>query len=268
MALNEHRSALEHLAEEVLSAGQMLQDHGAQVTIDARLRPEGRFGSLVRTAEEYSEYYRKDALTWERQVLIKARPIAGNPETGRRYVQEVHDVIYCQPISEHDREEVQRMKRKMESERLKLEERLSDLKLGHGGMTDIEFLVQLFQLQFGSRFPEVRVQGTVDAIQALAGCGAIPVHDAASVADTYAFITSLRNRIALHGPADTFPTDVISLRSIAIGLGIFDSQDRPAEESLSELTTEHLRRARGIVERIFYGPSFESHKTRRRTLEN
>jgi len=266
--LDARRPALECLAELVLSAGQLLHDHGAPVTIDARLRPEGRFGVLVRSVEEYGEYYRKEALTWEQQVLIKARPVAGDAESARAYIHVVHDIIYREAISENDQDDIRRMKRKMESERLKLEDRFSDLKLGHGGMTDIEFLAQLYQLQFGSRFPEVRIQGTIDALHALAGCGVIPVPDAVGLADTYAFITELRNGIALLGdlPADLLPSDNVRLRPIAIRLGILDSQDRPAELVLQDMVEAHLRVTREIVERWLYAPIPTTGKTRR--LEN
>lgn len=117
------------------------------------------------------------------------------------------------------------MKQRVENERLKPEERDSDLKLGHGGLSDIEFLVQTLQLRYGGTRPQVRMASTSAALHALATAGALRGPDAVRLGEAYAFLTSLRNRLALQGTVATnvLPKEPRRLRALAIGLGIPDS---------------------------------------------
>jgi glutamate-ammonia-ligase adenylyltransferase len=248
-------AAVNALAETLLAAGQELRTRGAPVELDARLRPEGRFGALARTVNEYRDYYLHSAQTWERQVLTKARPVAGSAQTARAYMRATHEAIYSAPLSAAAQEEILHMKRRMENERLKVNERHSDIKLGHGGMSDIEFTAQLWQMRVGARFPQARVPGTVAALHALGGVGAIPAPDAARLAETYALWTAIRGRLALPGgiPTDTLPSDSLRLRALAVGLGAADAGGRMAEEIFREQFTAHIVEIRAIVERLFYG---------------
>jgi [glutamine synthetase] adenylyltransferase / [glutamine synthetase]-adenylyl-L-tyrosine phosphorylase len=242
------------LAEALLSVGQEMRTRGAPVEIDARLRPEGRFGALARTVAEHEVYYRDTALTWERQVLTKARRVAGNLETAAAYMRVVQDQIYSRPLPLEAREQVITMKRRIETERLKPEERYRDVKLGHGGMSDIEFTAQLWQMVEGPGHADIRTTSTTDALHALGGAGSVPAPDAARLAETYGLWTAIRNRLALMGglPTDTLPADSRRVHNLAIGLGFVASGSESAEQILQERFEERMRETRSIVERLFY----------------
>ncbi|HSV73313.1 MAG TPA: hypothetical protein VLH79_06090 [Chthonomonadales bacterium] len=241
------------LVETLLGSVVELRTRGAPVEIDARLRPEGRFGALARTVEEYGQYYRDAAGVWERQALIKARPVAGCPETASAYVAMVRHVVYGRVWTEREQHEVRDMKRRIEAERLRADQRSTDLKLGHGGMSDIEFLAQLLQLRHGATREELRVTGTVDALHALAGAGVLRAAEAMRLADTYERWVTVRNRLALLGESatDSLPDDVARLRNVAIGLGYADSNDVRAEDALRRSVDDRMRESRALFERHF-----------------
>jgi len=247
-------AAMNALAEALLSSRIELQTRGAPVEIDVRLRPEGRFGALARTVEECRDYYQNAAQTWERQVLTKARPVAGNRETACAYMEAVHEAIYRAPLSAEAQAEMRAMKRRIEHERLKIDAQWTDVKLGHGGLSDIEFTAQWWQMRVGAAHPSVRVTGTVDALHALGIVGAIPAPDAARLAETYERWTAIRNRLALLGglPTDTLPSDPHRLRALAVGLGAADMGGEPAETLFRRQFDERMRETRAIVERLFY----------------
>jgi glutamate-ammonia-ligase adenylyltransferase len=251
----ERHRAVNTLAEFMLSASQALRTRGAPVELDARLRPEGRFGALARTVSDYLKYYSQQSLTWERQVLVKARYVAGAYETAKRYLRGVHRLLYSGPLSDKDRDEIIAMKRRIERERLKLEERLTNVKLGHGGMSDIEFTVQLCQLQAGSAYPQTRTTETMEALYTLSEAGVIPKPDAARLVETYSLWTAIRNRLTLQGGLanDVLPADPRRLRALAVGLGTADMQEESAETLFLRRFSERMRETRAIIARLFYG---------------
>jgi glutamate-ammonia-ligase adenylyltransferase len=250
---SEQAAALNLMAETFLASGQELRVRGAEVEIDARLRPEGRFGALVRTARDYRNYYLNQAETWEKQVIVKARYCAGNIATAQDYISGVHDAIYSRPISSHEEEDIRHMKHRMETERLKSDERWRDIKLGNGGMSDIEFAVQMWQLRKGRFHPGLKVTGTISAIHALSAVGLLPAADMSRLAETYIFYSTLRNRLTLLGglPTDILPKDREKLRTIAFGLGIFDWYGTNAENRLEDILDQRMKETRAIFERIF-----------------
>ncbi len=243
------------LVELILSAGQELRTRDAAVEVDARLRPEGRFGALARPVAEYEAYYEREALTWERQVLTRARWAAGDAETGRGYMEAVARVIYSAPLPDDRAAEIQAMKRRMETERLKLEDRTRDIKLGHGGLSDIEFTAQFWQLRVGAEHPRVRVACTSEALYALADCGALRDPDAARLADAHALLSEVRNRLALLGVASTdrLPDDERRLHALAVGLGEPGGAEGHPEDLIVATLAARMAETRSIVDRVFYG---------------
>ncbi|MCC6728801.1 MAG: hypothetical protein IT208_05630 [Chthonomonadales bacterium] len=242
-------------AETLLAAGQELRTRGAPVEIDARLRPEGRFGALARPVEDYRRHYAEGAETWERQVLTKARLVAGDVRTGAEYMATVEETLYRGPLEEERVEEIRQMKRRIEQERLKPGERDTDIKLGHGGLSDIEFTAQLWQMRVGADHPTARVTGTAPALRALGRAGALPGPDASRLAATYEEWTRLRNRLALLGdiPTEVLPDDARRLRALAVGTGAVGAAGEAAEDAFRRRFAERMRETRIVVERLFYG---------------
>jgi glutamate-ammonia-ligase adenylyltransferase len=257
-ARSEAYTAVISVVEALLSSAPQLRVRGAPVEIDARLRPEGKKGALAYTPAEYRDYYLNSSLTWERQVLTKARFVAGNADTASKYAEGTYEVIYSRTLSPEESVEIQAMKRRMESERLKSGDQLTDIKLGHGGMSDIEFLVQMLQMRSGAAHAAARNLNTVAALYALGAAGILPVPDAARLADTYLHWTAVRNRLWLLGGLsnDILPSDARRLRAVAVGLGEADTPLETAEAAFRRKFDERMRETRAIVERLFYGSQF------------
>ena len=135
--------------------------------VDADLRPEGKSGPMVRSLESYAEYYRRWSLVWEAQALLRARPMAGDDELAADFVALIDPIRYPESLSEQDVREVRRVKARVEAERLpRGADPARHLKLGRGGLSDVEWLAQLLQLQHAGKHPELRTTSTVEALEA------------------------------------------------------------------------------------------------------
>ncbi len=146
--------------------------------VDADLRPEGKSGPMVRSLESYAEYYRRWSLVWEAQALLRARPMAGDDELAADFVALIDPIRYPETLSEQDEREVRRVKARVESERLpRGADPARHLKLGRGGLSDVEWLAQLLQLQHAGRHPELRTTSTVEALEGAAAVGLLEAGD-------------------------------------------------------------------------------------------
>ncbi|MGH3772244.1 MAG: bifunctional [glutamine synthetase] adenylyltransferase/[glutamine synthetase]-adenylyl-L-tyrosine phosphorylase [Pseudonocardiaceae bacterium] len=229
--------------------------------VDVALRPEGKAGALVRTLEGHLAYYRRWAKTWEFQALLKARPIAGDAELGDRYLEAVTPLVWTAADRENFVAEVQAMRRRVaEHVRPELVDR--ELKLGHGGLRDVEFAVQLLQLVHGRGDESLRVASTLKALAALSAGGYVGRDDAANLAASYRFLRLLEHRLQLQKmrrthvlPADD---DTAAWRWLARAAGM-----RPdgTHDALGALRAEHTRqshRARRLHQKLFYQPLLEA----------
>ena len=183
---------------------------GFRYEMDARLRPEGRKGQLVLDIDSYRRYYAASAATWERQALLKARFVGGDEALGREFAALAESVVYGAALTDAQAEEVQAMKRRVETERLKDP---NDLKLGQGGMADIEWTTQLLQLRHGARRPRLRTPSTLDALRRLRDDALLTQADWETLAETYTRLVGQRNhlylRVGVPGNAPpTLPDDL------------------------------------------------------------
>lgn len=212
--------------------------------IDARLRPEGTSGPLVRTLASYRTYYERWGAVWERQALVRARPVAGDPDLGNAFMALVEEHVWGRSLTHDEVREIRRIKARVERERIPAgEDPQFHLKLGRGSLSDVEWTVQLLQLRTGVRSP-----GTMAALTALRDAGAIAPHDAAVLADSYRFCERARNRLFLvkGAPGDSLPAVPEHLARLARSLGTTSTE-------LREQYRRVTRRARAVVERLFYG---------------
>jgi glutamate-ammonia-ligase adenylyltransferase len=164
--------------------------------VDAALRPEGKHGQLVRTLESHVTYYQRWAKTWEFQALMKARPAAGDAELGAEYIAALMPMVWTACEREDFVPEVQAMRRRVES-LVPAGERNRELKLGTGGLRDVEFAVQLLQLVHGRNNDALHVASTLDALAALGAGGYIGRDDAANLTASYEFLRLLEHRLQL-----------------------------------------------------------------------
>ena len=201
-----------HDAEQV--AAQLVQEIGATTAegqtfrIDARLRPEGNQGPLARSIDGFRPYYAQWGLTWERQALTKARFVAGDAALGARFRALADEFVYERPMTDDDVREIRRMKARIERERIPPgEDPQFHLKLGRGSMSDVEFTVQLLQLVHGGEHPDVRVPGTIDALERLRAGGFLDADDADVLEEAYRFCERARNAHYLQTgqPSDALP---------------------------------------------------------------
>ena len=220
--------------------------------IDADLRPEGRQGPLVRSLESYAAYYDRWSATWESQALLRADVTAGDANLGADFLAMIDSVRWAGELSDDELIEVRRLKARMESERLpRGADPTLHTKLGRGGLSDVEWAVQLIQMRHGSQVPALRTTRTLDALEAARQAGLIEVADAEHLATSWRLATAIRNAIMLvRGRAsDMIPTDVQDLGAVAFVLGY------PADGSgrLLEDYRRTTRLARRVFDRIFYG---------------
>lgn len=228
--------------------------------VDTHLRPEGRNGPLVRTLENYAAYYRRWSLTWERHALLRAQPVAGDPELGERFTALIEPLRYPpEGLDEAAVREIRRLKARMEAERLpRGGDRTTHTKLGRGGLTDVEWTVQLLQLQHAAAVPELRTTRTRRALAAAAAAGLLAAEDAAVLDEAWVLASRVRNAVMLvrGRPQDTFPTDPRELAAVARYLGYEPGAARQADTGSSGQMLDDYRRvtrrARAVVERYFY----------------
>lgn len=164
--------------------------------VDANLRPEGKSGALVRTLEAHKSYYEKWAENWEFQALLKARPIAGDVQLGGQYMQSIPTMIWQRGDRSGIVETVRRMRQRV-LENIPSQDRDYEIKLGRGGLRDIEFTVQLLQLVHGANYPNVRVPDTLSALDALADAGFIGRQDRDNFQFHYQTLRAMEHRVQL-----------------------------------------------------------------------
>ncbi|MBB0228174.1 bifunctional [glutamine synthetase] adenylyltransferase/[glutamine synthetase]-adenylyl-L-tyrosine phosphorylase [Streptomyces calidiresistens] len=253
----------EHVALQAATrlAGRMMRlcsDTTAEGTIwpvDPNLRPEGRNGPLVRTLNSHLAYYRRWAKTWEFQALLKARPVAGDAELGAAYHAAIAPLVWEAAARENFVPDVQRMRRRVE-ESIPAGQLERELKLGPGGLRDVEFAVQLLQLVHGRGDPELRSPTTLDALAALAAGGYVGRRDAADLDASYRFLRTVEHRIQLFRLRRThlMPEEESELRRLGRSLGL--TRDPVAE--LNTVWRRHAAVVRKLHEKLFYRPLLDA----------
>ncbi|MEV0437604.1 bifunctional [glutamine synthetase] adenylyltransferase/[glutamine synthetase]-adenylyl-L-tyrosine phosphorylase [Streptomyces spectabilis] len=223
--------------------------------VDANLRPEGRNGPLVRTLSSHLAYYQRWAKTWEFQALLKARPVAGDAELGEEYAAAVAPLVWQAAERENFVADVQKMRRRVVAN-IPAGEVERELKLGPGGLRDVEFAVQLLQLVHGRADASLRSGTTLDALAALAAGGYVGRVDATQLDDAYRFLRSLEHRIQLYRLRRTHlvPEDDADLRRIGRSLGM---RTEPLTD-LGRAWKRHTTVVRRLHEKLFYRPLLDA----------
>jgi [glutamine synthetase] adenylyltransferase / [glutamine synthetase]-adenylyl-L-tyrosine phosphorylase len=165
---------------------------GTLYEADSRLRPYGRGGDLAGTLQQYREYYERDAHLWERQTLTRARWIAGNRETGERFLEQVSQFVYGKGLSPGEKKQIAEMRSRIERQK-----KGEPLKAGEGGLVDVEFLVQALQMEHGGEHPEVRSPNIIEALEAMVEKQLIDAGDARTLIQNYLFQREIANRLQI-----------------------------------------------------------------------
>ena len=224
---------------------------GQTFRIDANLRPEGKKGALARSLAAYRAYYEEYGLPWEFQSLLRARPVAGDPEVGAQFMELIEPFVVRDPFPEDFTREIQRVKVRVEQERIPPgEDPQFHLKLGKGALTDVEFAVQLLQLRHCGSRPEIRTPATIDGLHRLVAADLLAEADGAVLEEAYRFCERARNAryLILGQPGDDLPGGADDVR-IGRLLGYVHQPRAELRDEFRRVT----RRARRVVERVFYG---------------
>ncbi|MEV7009350.1 bifunctional [glutamine synthetase] adenylyltransferase/[glutamine synthetase]-adenylyl-L-tyrosine phosphorylase [Streptosporangium sp. NPDC051022] len=243
------------LAKDMMRVCSASTPEGALWEVDAALRPEGKAGPLVRTLASHQTYYRRWAKTWEFQALLKARPVAGDLELGERYVAAMNEMVWQAATRDRFVEDVQAMRRRVEAH-VRGDQADRQLKLGPGGLRDIEFAVQLLQLVHGRLDPLLRRRATLPALAALSRGGYVGRDDAKALAEAYTFLRRIEHLIQLYRLRRTHvvPEGEADLRRLGRGLGM-------TSDPVGEFTARwkrHAMEARRLHEKLFYRPLLQA----------
>ncbi|BBX96939.1 bifunctional [glutamine synthetase] adenylyltransferase/[glutamine synthetase]-adenylyl-L-tyrosine phosphorylase [Mycobacterium lacus] len=229
--------------------------------VDAGLRPEGRSGELVRTLDSHIAYYQRWAKTWEFQALLKARPAAGDAELGAQYVAALTPMVWTACERADFVTEVQAMRRRVE-QLVPAEIRAREIKLGSGGLRDVEFTVQLLQLVHGRDDESLHVASTVDALAALGAGGYIGREDAANMTASYEFLRLLEHRLQLQRLKRTHmlpeADNEEAVRWLARAAHVRPDGRHDAAGVLREELRRHNVRVSRLHAKLFYQPLLES----------
>ena len=231
---------------------QLVSDPRFSVDLDFDLRPEGKNGPLARSLSAYRSYYTRWSVDWEAQALLRARAVAGDADLGQDFIELADEIRYPEVFTDAQVREVRRIKARVEAERLpqganpKLH-----LKLGPGGISDVEWLVQLLQLQHGAATPAMRTSATLEALSAAVDAGFIEAGDAELLRESWEYASTVRSALKLSSgrASDVLPVDWGQLVGVAGILG----HPRDQTSELSERWLSLSRRARVVFEREFFG---------------
>ncbi|WP_181273794.1 bifunctional [glutamine synthetase] adenylyltransferase/[glutamine synthetase]-adenylyl-L-tyrosine phosphorylase [Brevibacterium oceani] len=234
-------------------ASRLKASEGAQgVDLDADLRPEGKNGPLVRTFASYQAYYAKWSQPWEAQALLRARPVAGSDELITAFLDLIDPLRYPTEMPQKALTQVRTLKARMEDERLpRSADKRRHLKLGRGSLSDVEWTVQLLQLEHAHDTAGLRTTSTLVALDAACQAGLIPDEDAAELKAAWQIATDVRSAVMLFRgrTAESLPADHTELEATARLLGYAAGTGHDLEDDYLRTT----RHARAVMEQRFYG---------------
>jgi glutamate-ammonia-ligase adenylyltransferase len=228
------------------------EDHRVPLDLDADLRPEGRNGPLARSLDAYVEYYRRWSLSWEAQALLRARGVAGSVKLIKDFTALADDVRYPASADPQGIREIKRIKARVENERLPQGvDPARHLKLGPGSLSDVEWLVQLLQLQHAHALPPLRTTSTMLALRAAQDAGLVPATAADRLAAAWRLASRLRsaNTLLSGQTSDVLPVD----RKRLDGIGLLLEYPPRSASQVEEDYLGATRRARRVFETLFYG---------------
>lgn len=219
--------------------------------IDIDLRPEGKGGAMVRSLSSYRAYYQRWSSTWESQALLRASVGAGNTGLGTALLDDIDRIRYPEDgISRAQVYEIRKLKARMEAERMPRGDPGRHVKLGPGGLSDVEWVVQLVQLEHAAEVPALRTTSTLEALGAATAAGLIGNGDAAALQAAWLMASRIRNAVMLlRGRAsDSLPTDTRELSALALMLGYAQGES----SLLVEDYRKRARLARQVMDRVFW----------------
>jgi glutamate-ammonia-ligase adenylyltransferase len=228
-------------------------DRGHAFRIDLRLRPEGQRGPLARSLNSTLAYYDAMGRTWERQALIKIRPVAGDLVLGQRFLQAIESFVYRKYLSFAEINEIKAIKRRIEHKTNQAGASDTEVKTGRGGIRDIEFTIQFLQLLNGGELPQVRQRNTLLALSALERVGCLTDQEYRVLDDAYRFLRKVEHRLQLLFDLQThrLPEGEEELRKLALRMG-YSGHDRGPLEAFLRDYKEKTELTRRILDHLLH----------------
>ncbi|MFI5340205.1 MAG: bifunctional [glutamate--ammonia ligase]-adenylyl-L-tyrosine phosphorylase/[glutamate--ammonia-ligase] adenylyltransferase [Candidatus Methylomirabilales bacterium] len=248
-----HTEYFSKMADRVAKVLTSITQEGSAYRVDARLRPGGQKGELALPLAAFETHFSRLAELWERQAHIKARPVAGDPEVGAAFVERTHRFVYESEEQPDLAQRIQAMRHRMEVERIGTGTKGAHVKLGSGGIVDIEFLVQYLQLRHGRSHAGLRTPNTLEALGTLAVEGWLPAAEATVLEESYRFLRRVENRLRIVADlsVNTLPAAPAKLEKLAKRMGYRPRPEVGAREQFLEDYTAHTVRVRAIYNRVF-----------------
>lgn len=239
------------LAERLSAAINEKTEDGFVFRVDLRLRPEGQRGPLAQSLGGYEIYYESWGQTWERSALIKARPVAGDEGLGREFLERITPFVYRKYLDYGAITEIREMKQKINEDVRQKGKTHRDVKLGYGGIREIEFVIQALQLIYGGRDRSLREKNALKALHMLSQKGLITYEEHAGLSKAYVFLRNVEHRLQMLDDlqTQTLPSDEHDLRALARRAGYFE-RGREAEALLRDYES-HTRKVRAIYDDLF-----------------
>jgi glutamate-ammonia-ligase adenylyltransferase len=227
---------------------------GIAYRVDLRLRPEGERGPMVMSLPATLQYYDLRGRTWERQAYIKARAIAGDLDLGREFLETMRPWIYRRYLSRADISGIKALKRRIEQRTNDAGDDGREVKTGHGGIRDIEFVIQFLQLLNGADVPQLQTGNTLEAITQLEHIGCLSNQERSILADNYGFLRKIEHRLQIMFDLQThlLPTDPEELRKLALRMGYTDTPELSALGAFAEDYREKTELNRRILDHLLH----------------
>jgi [glutamine synthetase] adenylyltransferase / [glutamine synthetase]-adenylyl-L-tyrosine phosphorylase len=228
--------------------------------LDANLRPEGRDGALTRSIDSYVTYWKRWAQPWEFQALLKAVPVAGDPEVGREWASAASFALWGRRLTSDDLRSLRALKARAETEVTSRGLADREIKRAPGGIRDIEFAVQTLQLVHGQSDPELRSPTTLVALAEMDAAGYVAADDAAGLAGAYRLLRRVEHALQIEDERQThtLPADRDQRRRIARVLGYRGSPDAGPTEAFDRDLARHRNLVRTIHERLYFRPLLDA----------
>src|SRR6266480_3476635 len=241
------------LAKQILETFSTHHPEGSLFRIDLRLRPEGSAGPLARSLESMENYYAGFGETWERLALIKARGIGGSRELAYEFLRQHQPFIYPSSPTPDLLDEIANIKRRIERDVVGHDELERDVKLGRGGIREIEFVVQALQLIHGAHHAFLQEASTLKALRGLRQLDLLPRDEVLTLDKAYRFLRRVEHRLQIEAEQQTHtvPREPEALRRLALSLR-FSSGER-----FTVALQEKMRTVRSIFERVISGTHAE-----------
>ncbi|MBI3594933.1 MAG: hypothetical protein HY200_08240 [Nitrospirae bacterium] len=244
------------LSQEMIAGLNAMTSKGFLYRVDLRLRPEGRSGEITSSFTRFRKYYEKRGESWEKLALLKAWPVAGEMRLGEKFLRLASRFIYQSPFSTIHFSEVSKIKEEIDNKMSARGKSFLHVKLGIGGIREVEFIVQCLQIFYGKKYPEIRDRQTLGGLRKLYGLGVIPMECFGTLTDGYVFLRKVENSLQMvhENQTHTLPEGEEEFQMAALRLDYRDNENETATVQFAKDYKTHTGRIHRIFEDLFNGP--------------